>query len=111
MPGRVRCATKIVRCLDTLAQQAAIQVVVFTGAGPAFAQAVGYHRKVYTFPKPLLAAVNGPALAGGMDLAVMGDVRIAAETATFGQPQVRLGIPAAYDLLRTGDCRRGRAVL
>lgn len=36
-----------------------------------------------------------------MDLAVMCDMRIAAETATFGQPQVRLGIAAAYDLIRT----------
>ncbi len=110
---------EIVHCLDELEKQEAIKVVILTGTGPAFcagfdlselaggkmqeifAQAVAYHRKVYTFPKPLIAAVNGPALAGGMDLAVMCDVRIAAETATFGQPQVRLGIAAAYDLIRT----------
>jgi enoyl-CoA hydratase len=110
---------EIVCCLEELAAKEAVKVVILTGAGPSFcagfdlsefaggnkeeifAQAVAYHRKVHTFPKPLLAAVNGPALAGGMDLAVMCDVRIASETATFGQPQVRMGVAAAYDLLRT----------
>ena len=56
---------------------------------------------MYNFAKPLLAAVNGPALAGGMDLAAMCDIRIASQSATFGQPQVRMGVPAAYDLIRT----------
>ncbi|MBU2550506.1 MAG: enoyl-CoA hydratase/isomerase family protein [Proteobacteria bacterium] len=66
-----------------------------------FAEAAAYHRKVYTFSKPLIAAVNGPALAGGMDLAAMCDVRLASEKAVFGQPQVRMGVTAAFDLIRT----------
>jgi|TARA_Y100000310_G_C20660656_1_gene804540 enoyl-CoA hydratase/carnithine racemase len=66
-----------------------------------FSDAVSYHRKVYTCRRPLIAAVNGNAYAGGMDLAVMCDLRIAAESAAFGQPQVKMGIPAAYDLIHT----------
>lgn len=110
---------EIVRALEELENKEEVQAAVLTGAGPTFcagfdlsefteenmeeifAQAVTYHHKVYTFSKPLIAAVNGPALAGGMDLAIMCDVRIVSETAVFGQPQVRMGIPAAYDLIRT----------
>jgi enoyl-CoA hydratase len=43
------------------------------------------------FPLPVVAAVNGPAIAGGFDLAVMCDIRIAAETATFSHPEVTFG--------------------
>lgn len=66
-----------------------------------FADAQRYHCEVHTFPKPLIAAVDGSAMAGGMDLALMCDVRVAAESAVFGQPQVKMGIPAAYDLVRS----------
>jgi enoyl-CoA hydratase len=58
-----------------------------------------YHRRVYTFAKPLIAAVNGPALGGGCDLAAMCDFGLASTSAAFGQPQVRFGAPAAYDLM------------
>jgi enoyl-CoA hydratase/carnithine racemase len=39
------------------------------------------------FPLPLVAAVNGPAIAGGFDLAVMCDLRVAADTARFAHPE------------------------
>ena len=109
---------EIVARLDALEKDEAVHAVVLTGAPPAFcagfdrselaggameeifADATQYHRRVHTFSKPLIAAVNGPALGGGCDLAVMCDFRLAASTAVFGQPQVRFGAAAAYDLMR-----------
>lgn len=130
---------EIVERLDALERDDSVGAVVLTGAGPVFCagfdrselgtgagagmaevfeQATLYHRRVYTFAKPIVAAVNGPALGGGCDLAAMCDVRIAARTAVFGQPQVRFGAPAAYELMRhvlgTGAarelCLSGRSI-
>lgn len=109
---------ELVARLGELEQDAAVRAVVLTGAPPAFcagfdrsefagggmaevfAEAREYHRRVYTFGKPLIAAVNGPALGGGCDLAAMCDFRLASTRAVFGQPQVRFGAPAAYELMR-----------
>ena len=43
------------------------------------------------FPLPLVAAINGPAIAGGFDLAVMCDLRVAATTARFAHPERSFG--------------------
>ncbi len=49
-------------------------------------------RKIETLPIPVIAAVNGFALGGGCELALACDIRLAANTAKFGQPEVGLGI-------------------
>ncbi|MFT5683287.1 MAG: 2-(1,2-epoxy-1,2-dihydrophenyl)acetyl-CoA isomerase [Myxococcota bacterium] len=62
-------------------------------------------RRIARFDKPLIAAVNGPAIGAGLDLACMCDIRIAAASAKFGSTFVRVGlIPGdggAYFLTRT----------
>ena len=50
-----------------------------------------YHRACLEFPLPLVAAVNGPAIAGGFDLAVMCDLRIAVPEAYFSHPEIAFG--------------------
>ncbi len=96
--------------LDGLAGDESVKVVVITGAGDVFsagfdlrefeqpeladelwASSDRFHATVLQFPLPLVAAVNGPALAGGFDLAVMCDIRVAADTARFAHPEITFG--------------------
>jgi len=51
-----------------------------------------FFKMVERFPCPTIAAINGYALGGGCELALACDIRIAAETAKFGQPELGLGI-------------------
>lgn len=76
-------------------------------------RAVEFTERTYFFRKPLVTAVAGPALAGGFDLALCGDVIVAAEGASLGRPEVRFGInPLLAKLaLRIGMARALRLSL
>jgi enoyl-CoA hydratase len=50
-----------------------------------------FHDAVPRFPLPMVAGVNGPALAGGFDLAVLCDMRVAARSAIFAHPEHTFG--------------------
>ncbi len=59
-----------------------------------FGQAV--FNKIENLPQPVIAAVNGFALGGGCELAMACDIRLAADNARFGQPEVTLGIVPGF---------------
>ena len=100
-------------------EASAARVAILTGAGKAFCAGMDLEvlrtissqtpeqnlqdsrrmaqlfRRLWSFPKPLIAAVNGPALAGGCAVATLADFTLAALEATFGYTEVRIGfVPA-----------------
>ena len=105
-----------------LADDRGVSCVVLTGAGSAFCAGMDVtqfggdqaHKQrlvdsslaafgtVARFPKPLVAAVNGAAIAGGFVLALHCDVRLASETARFGFPELPRGIPPSYAAALSG---------
>lgn len=59
----------------------------------------GHHKVmdvIYNFPKPIIAAINGFALGGGLELALACHIRIASENAKMGLPEVSLGLIPGY---------------
>ena len=82
-----------------LAQDAALRAVVLTGAGPrAFIRLVhGCCRAVRDLPVPVIARVNGWCLGAGLEVAAACDLRVAVDSAKFGMPEVRVGIPSVVE--------------
>jgi enoyl-CoA hydratase/carnithine racemase len=128
---------EILKCLESWQEDDSIGCVVITGVGNAFSSGFDleefkqverhdelllsssqYHRNLWNFPKPTIAAINGYAMGGGFDLACFCDIRIAALTATFGHPEIKFGAPPLYTPLRliVGDgiarelCLTGRRI-
>ena len=114
-------------------------VAILTGAGPAFCSGLDMElletmsastpeerrrdsenmakvlRTLYDFPKPIIAAVNGPAIAGGMALATIPDFTLAAPEAKFGYTEVRVGfvpaIAASFLIRQVGELRTRELLL
>jgi enoyl-CoA hydratase len=104
---------RLIATLEELRVDRSVRVVVLTGSGQkafiagsdigefAGRSAMEQYRAMYAspvyqvpedFPKPIIAMINGFCLGGGCELAMACDIRVAADTAKFGQPEVNLGI-------------------
>ena len=78
-------------------------------AGPATSSKSGVARRLAELPMPTIAAIEGNALGGGLELALCCDLRIASERARLGLPEVRLAVtPGAGGTQRLPRGRRRR---
>jgi enoyl-CoA hydratase/carnithine racemase len=116
---------------SALAQDGSVRVAILTGSGRAFCAGMDVKvlrdldvararvlitslhtaiEAVHHAPFPVIAAVNGPSLGAGFELALACDLRVASATATFGLPEVRVGVPSVIEAaLLPGLVGPGRA--
>jgi enoyl-CoA hydratase/carnithine racemase len=100
--------------VDELQGNKDVKVIIFTGVGPVFIagadikqfsqiqgeedgkKAAGFGQRIFSkieaLNKPVIAAINGVCLGGGMELALACHIRIASDRARLGQPEINLGI-------------------
>ena len=115
----IQMRREISNCLNDWKQSSEINAVIFTGADSSFSSGFDlkefsnpdlfdelfdsssrYHRDVWNFPKPTIAAVNGTAMGGGFDLTTLCDIRLCSKSATFGHPEIKFGAPSIFTPLR-----------
>ena len=106
-------------CLKKYDSSPEVGVVIIAGAGSTFSAGFDlkefkepglfeniyqssslYHRDVWNFSKPTIAAIENQALGGGFDLATLCDIRICTENAVFGHPEIKFGGPPLFTPLR-----------
>jgi enoyl-CoA hydratase len=100
-----------VECFNRAEKDREVRSVIITGSGKAFSAGADVREmasmsmsdvvraghmplweRMKTFRKPVIAAVNGVAAGGGLELMMACDIAIAAKSARFGQPEIKLGI-------------------
>ncbi len=104
--------------LDDLRENSELKAVVISGRGPSWCAGVevadhkpemvdemiavfnGIFERTERLEVPLVAAVHGACLGGGMELAIACDLVVAAESAVFGQPEIKLGFFPPYAAVR-----------
>lgn len=123
--GQAFCAGMDLEALKALAEESARSLLESRGPQDALAHSseahiadsrrtAGMFRRIYAFPKPVIAAVNGPAIAGGCGIATLCDYTLAVPDARFGYTEVRIGfIPALVSvfLIRQIGEKRARELL
>jgi len=119
------------RCFTDLASDDTVRVTVLAGSGRAFTGGMDVHvlrdldvrrakalitelheaiAAVHKAPFPIVGEVNGACLGAGFELAMACDLRVAVDTATFGLPEVRVGVPSVIEAaLLPGLVGPGRA--
>ncbi len=125
-PSELNALTKLMRaeleeCFSELEKNDDVRAVILTGGDYVFCAGLDikelaalrdgeiedyfrsghrYLQKIYTFRKPVIAAVGGIALGGGFNLAVVCDLIVASERAIFGHPEMKFGLSPLVDPLQ-----------